>query len=107
MKKLIVIVGLAVFGLTIVPLNQALAGRFAERQVRQQARIYRGAKCGELTHREFGRLEREQGCILHNKREMKADGNFTQFERMRMERMQDRANTDIYRLKHNAWERNR
>jgi len=71
------------------------------RQERQQQRIQQGVDSGQLTAKEFNRLEREQGRIARAEARMKSDGNLTGKERVRLHNMQDRASRHIYRAKHN------
>ena len=73
----------------------------AHRQVKQNKRIFHGAKSGQLTRREARRLHREQRHIQRTKRRMKRDGVITPRERRRLNRKQNRANRHIYRAKHN------
>ena len=80
--------------------------RINQRQDRQQQRIFRGVANGELTGREFYRLERQQGRIAGFEARSRADGNGLNWrERYRLERMQDRASRNIYRQKHDRQDR--
>ena len=71
-------------------------------QVRQQKRIYQGVRSGELTHREFRGLEREQYRIQREGQHFKSDGNFTPRGRARIKRKLNQASRDIYRQKHDS-----
>jgi hypothetical protein len=73
-----------------------------KRQVKQNKRIYHGAKSGQLTRREARQLHRQQRHIQRTKKRMKRDGTFSPRERRRLNRKQNRANRNIYRKKHNA-----
>jgi len=75
-------------------------------QVRQQKRIKQGVRSGELTKREFLRLEREQYGIQQEKKEAKADDTVTKRERAHIRREQKQASRHIYRAKHNRRDRN-
>ena len=94
--------------LSAVLLGSGLAmaeGRVNKREKMQQERIFQGVKSGELTGREFARLEREQARIERNVAIARSDGRFTKREHARIEREQDRASRDIYRQKHDGQER--
>jgi hypothetical protein len=80
--------------------------RVAHRQQRQQRRIYRGVRSGELTRRETFRLEREQYRIQRDKQRAKADGDVTARERARLRRELNRSSRHIYHAKHNRRDRN-
>ncbi len=73
-----------------------------QRQRNQQARIHKGVKNGQLTHREARRLEAQQRKIQADKLAAKSDGKVTPAERRHLRREQNRASKHIYRLKHNA-----
>jgi hypothetical protein len=73
------------------------------RQVKQQRRIVRGVKSGQLTKGETRSLERQQARIQRTKRrdKMMNGGKLTPKEKAHINRMQNRANRHIYRAKHN------
>ncbi|MFG6488550.1 hypothetical protein ACG04R_17820 [Roseateles sp. BYS78W] len=75
--------------------------RIDKREARQQDRIAQGAANGSLTAHETQRLEKEQGRIDNAEAKAKADGTVTAKERRRLTAMQDGANRDIRRKKHN------
>lgn len=81
--------------------DTARTPRINARQIRQQRRIARGVRSGQLTPAETRRLERQQARVQANKLQAKADGNVTPQERARLTREQNRASRNIYRLKHN------
>ena len=89
--------GLAVF---LLAGNLASAGTINQREWREQERIWRGYRSGDLTPREFQRLEREQALIRRSEARASRDGDFTARERMRIEREQNRASRDIFRQRH-------
>lgn len=72
-----------------------------QRQANQHARIRQGVKSGELTHAEASKLRSEQRDIKADKQAAKADGKVTPAERRQIRQDQNKANRDIYRLKHN------
>lgn len=76
------------------------------RERHQQARIRQGLKSGELTRREYLRLESEQARIRFAEAKAKSDGVVTCRERHRLDHMLDRASRDIYRQKHDGQDRN-
>ncbi len=75
--------------------------RVDQREANQQARIAQGAANGSLTARETQRLEKEQAHVDNAEAKAKADGTVTARERRRLDAMQDSANRDIRRKKHN------
>ncbi|HEU0005156.1 MAG TPA: hypothetical protein VFS12_04105 [Terriglobia bacterium] len=88
--------GLAVF---LLAGNLSSAGTINQREWQQQARIWRGYRSGDLTPREFRRLEREQALIRRSEaRARRCD--FTARESMRIQREQDRASRHIFRQSH-------
>jgi len=89
--------GLAVF---LLAGNLSSAGTINQREWRQQERIWRGYRSGDLTPREFRRLEREQSLIRRSEARARRDCNFTARERMRIQREQNRASRHIFRQRH-------
>lgn len=83
----------------------AWAGRVGNRQVKQNERIGQGVKSGELTRFETRKLVNEQRRIQQVKRSALSDGTLTRREKVGLEVRQDKANADIYRLKHNNRDR--
>jgi len=76
------------------------------REHRQQRRIVRGVRSGELTARETLRLERGGWDVRRDERRAKADGHVTARERARLQRELNRESRHIYRAKHNDADRN-
>ncbi len=66
--------GLAVFLMLGDP---PWAGTINQREWQQQQRIFRGYRSGDLTPREFRRLEREQAHIRRSEKRALRDGDFT------------------------------
>jgi len=99
MKKIFlgILVGTLIFGTITV----AMAGPFTWREARQQARIYQGVDTGQITTREYQRLEREQGRIEAHRERAWSDGNLSASEARHLTREQNRASRDIWRAKHN------
>lgn len=83
-----------------VGISQA-RGPYAKRHHHQMERIAKGTRCGEVTRREYRHLENEQRWMRRFRRHSLADGWFSKGERRRLRRMQNRADRDIYRARHN------
>lgn len=105
MTKISMTLAMAALITTFAGADVALAGRIADRQIRQQKRIHQGIRSGELTRREVGRLEKQQYKIQRHKKKAWRDGKLAPKERIRMERGQNRESKRIYRMKHNDIER--
>ena len=77
-----------------------------QRQHNQQRRIFGGVRSGELTSREFWRLEQNAREIRRDEREARSDGVVTARERAGLQRDLNKESRMIYRAKHNARDRN-
>ena len=99
-KTLAVIVTVGLMG--TMGISTAWAGRISERQGNQERRIFQGLRSGALTWGEIGVLAETQRRIERTRMRAWADGRLTREERLRIERRQDKASWQIYRLKHNA-----
>jgi len=71
-----------------------------QRQRRQQRRIYQGAKSGQLTGKEFNKLERGEAKIERDEFKARSDGNFTPKERAKINRELNHESRQIYKEKH-------
>lgn len=82
----------------------AAMGRVDAREGKQQARIDNGAKSGQLTPRETGRLENREANINREVRNDRAanGGKLTPNERAQINHQQNNASRQIYDDKHNA-----
>jgi len=80
--------------------NLSWAETINHREWRQQNRIWRGYRSGDLTPRELRRLQSEQAHIRRSEARARRDGDFTPRERMRIQREQNRASRDIFRQRH-------
>jgi len=90
-------------GLVLIVVSISWAqGPISHRQKKQSQRITHGIRSGEVTDREFVRLNREQRRIGKYKRWARGDGCISHRERRRLHRMQDRASAHIYRARHNC-----
>lgn len=76
-------------------------GGTGHRQIRQSKRIVHGVRNGQITDREFVRLNREQWRIQQYKNRTWVDGYMNPRERHTLHRMQDSTNEHIYRAKYN------
>lgn len=76
--------------------------RSEAREARQDYRIERQLRRGEITPREYRRLMRQQERIDRSQRRAARDGVITWRERQRIERQQNRASRNIYRKSHNG-----
>jgi len=81
----------------------AAMGRVGGREGKQQARIANGAKSGQLTPRETGRLENREANINREVRNDRAGngGKLTTQERAQVNHQQNNASRQIYNDKHN------
>jgi hypothetical protein len=77
------------------------------RERRQERRIHRGVRSGELTRRETVRLQRQQARIRVNEAyARRSGGTFTARERARIRHQENRASRRIHRQKHDRQDRN-
>jgi hypothetical protein len=79
----------------------AVAGPIHARQKNQRTRIKQGNTTGSLTNHERKVLNTEQHVINKARTNALADGTMSAKEARNLTRMQNKASTDIYRLKHN------
>jgi hypothetical protein len=79
--------------------------RIDRRQERQEFRIRQGVASGELTRREYWRLEREQAYIRGLERNAEADGYVSPYERARIRAVQDAASRRIHEERHDGQRR--
>lgn len=75
------------------------------RQQHQEARIEQGRQSGNLTPRESQRLENQQRHINNVEERALADGKLSKKEKRHIDHLQDKANRDIYREKHDSQKR--
>jgi hypothetical protein len=101
MKK--IFLGILVGTLILGTVTIATAGPFTWQEARQQARIYQGVDTGQITTREYQRLEREQGRIEAHRQRAWSDGILTPSEACRLTREENRTSRDIWRTKHNGF----
>ncbi len=99
----IIVAGLTLGGLLFIgsPAGAQSVYNLDQREDRQQQRIQQGADSGALTPGETRHLEGEEARIQATEDRMGADGHLSPRERERLNQMENKANQDIYRLKHN------
>lgn len=108
MKNITAILFAAAFLVIGFSIDANAQGRVNNRQNRQQERINRGIKTGELTAREVNNLQRQQQRIDRMEDRYRDSGKgLTWRERYRLEQRQDRASRNIYRQKHDRQDYNR
>lgn len=73
-------------------------------QKNQDKRIYNGVQTGELTQREYNRLDNQQDRFTAKEAEMRQDG-LTMKERKKLDFYQDQMSQNIYNQKHDAQDR--
>ncbi|HEY9713393.1 MAG TPA: hypothetical protein V6C72_07975, partial [Chroococcales cyanobacterium] len=94
----------------ILPELQLVDGRahtINQRQHRQQQRILNGLHSGELTQKEFERLEKTEKSIAGVEKKMRDqdpahEGNLTYREKEQLHKLLDMASNDIFRQKHDG-----
>jgi len=74
--------------------------RVDQRQDKQQQRIDRGVKSGQLNQKEAARLEKGQARVQKMEDKATADGKVTAKERRRIEAAQDKQSRKIARERH-------
>ena len=79
--------------------------RIDKRQDKQEQRIEKGVKSGDLTKKESKRLEKGQARIDAAEKEAMKDGKITKEERARIEKMQDQQARDIRKQRQDKQER--
>ena len=84
---------------TVTPKREAQIERRADRQ---QKRINRGVKSGQLTPKEAAHLEKREAKLDRHIAKAEADGKITKKEQTMLNREADRDSRKIYRKKHNA-----
>ena len=106
MKNVMVLVMFAVILFGTIATGYAEQGdwrggiRFRIQEARQK--IVQGVDRGTLNRNEAVKLNEELGTILYKIDRMKADGQFSQFERDQIKNDLDRLDWDIYKEKHDS-----
>ncbi len=103
MKRLITLSAiLAACTFAVPAMAQRGGDRVDARQDRQQHRIERGFRSGDLTRQEVRRLDRGQHRIDRMQRHAREDGRVTRHERRRIHREVERQDRRIYRERHDG-----
>jgi len=87
--------------LTCYAVNIAQAGRFEDRQARQERRIASGVANGSINAAEAQKLNRQQQHIQNVENKFEADGNINQNEAKRLNRLENKASRNIWMKRHN------
>jgi hypothetical protein len=104
MKRLAILVMATALAVSLAGVASAHTAtpRIHRRIARQEVRIHRGARSGQLTARDAWRLQRGERHLRRMEWRAKADGRVTPRERFRLHRALDRQSHRIWRLKHNG-----
>ena len=104
MKRIIsgILTMVFVLGLSVASMAQNSTPRVDRRERRQQTRIRRGVRSGQLNKREARRLEHQEARTERQEAAAKADGKVTRRERRHLNRRENRTSRRIYRQKHDA-----
>ena len=104
MKRLTMLITAIALTVSLAGVAGAQAGPrdFGRRGMRQELRIRRGVRAGQLTRREAFRLRLGQRRLHLMQRRAWADGRFGARERCRLDRAYDRQSFRIWRLRHNG-----
>lgn len=107
MKKIVLAaaLGLVASGTAANAHDWGSSDRIDRRQDWQEYRIQKGVRSGEITRREYWRLEREQAHIRQMERNAKADGYLSPYERARIRAAQNAASRHIYNEGHDGNQR--
>jgi hypothetical protein len=97
--KLLTLAAIAILSFPAVAQTESTP-RIDKRQQRQETRIERGEKSGQLTQKELARLEKGQTRVQKMEDKAVADGKVTRKERARIEMAQDRQSKKIHRQRH-------
>jgi len=99
MKRMLLAAGALVTIAALTP--TANAQNIRERQWRQQERIERGYRNGDITHKEYRKLTKQQRNIARQTRHDRRDGyGLSRNERARIASRQAEASRDIRRQRH-------
>jgi len=101
MKRLVPLVIAACLASSISPVLAA-DQKISKRQHKEQVRINKGVKSGQLTGKERARLQNQENLIKIEHAQAMSDGKMTQRERTDIRHDQNRLNKDIKHKKHNV-----
>jgi hypothetical protein len=100
MKRFVPLVIAAFLASSVSPVL-ATNQKIRKRQYREQVRIDRGVKSGQLTGKERARLQNQSNMINAERNQALADGRMTKRERTDIRHDQKRLRKDIKHKKHN------
>lgn len=106
MKKLLLTLIIATFGIFAANTFGQTTHRADKRQKNQKHRVKQGAKSGEITKREAKSIKYSAKSANRYEKKAKSDGTVTKKEKLRIEHKQDKTSRKIYRTKHNGRDRN-
>ena len=89
------------FGLTVMASAQTGTPGVKKRQKNQQKRIFNGVQNGNITGKEYKKLQKQQKKTQKAKRRAKSDGKVTKKERVRLHKRLNKNSKSIFRAKHN------
>ncbi|OEU72910.1 MAG: hypothetical protein BA869_08770 [Desulfuromonadales bacterium C00003107] len=101
MKQKKLWIGILFCSLLVWTGNAFAAGPVFQRQDRQQQRIEKGVRNGNITRPELKQLKKEQRNIAKFKQKAKRDHHISRHEARRIKRLQDRASNNIYNYRNN------
>ena len=93
--------GLLLAGPAVADRDRGHRVNFDDIAERQQTRIQRGIRKGDLTRHEAHKLRKQQRRIRKQIRRFNADGWLSRYERRSIKKRYRRASENIYRLRHN------
>ena len=105
MRKIVSFLVVVVFVLGASAISFADHRGINSRQHREQQRINRGVRSGELTRYEAARLEAGQWRIRRFERNARSDGYVSPRERAHLQNALNRQSRAIYRQKHDRQDR--
>ena len=88
---------------TVTPKRETQVERRANKQ---QHRITRGVKSGQLTPKEIAHLEKREGKLDKDIAKAESDGKITKQEQAKLNKEENKDSKKIFRKKHNAKTRN-
>ena len=107
-KGLILAAVLAGFMLPAAAQTTAAPATINQRKDNQQDRIANGIQSGQLTPGEAGKLEKKEGELNQEERDMRKldNGHLTSADRATLNQQQNAVSKDIYKQKHDAQAQN-
>ena len=106
MKKLLLVLIIAIFGIFAANAFGQTTPRADKRQKYQKHRIKQGVNSGEITKREAKSIKYSVKDAKRYEAKAKSDGVVTKRERARLQHKENKTSRKIYRTKHNGRDRN-